>query len=339
MRWSRISLGLALVALSACGGESDEARARREALKALFDSEVSPKEVVAEVNGREIGVSSLVRAVERERGGKDRRAVLDELIVAEVLSDEALAQGHGDSDDIQYLRKQLVVQRLLEQEVEEKGRPSGIPADEVAAYYKANRMLYWSPELRSADHLLVKPSASKWDTSKGVEIPEEVFKACEALAAQIREEIVALGLPARTVQDFEAIAGRWSGRLPADVELHFETLPMFPRREVGKSGEVGWRPTMVEAFADEAFRIGVGELSRPTRTIFGVHILSVTAIEVESEIPLSEAEPGIREFLAERKREKLARIFVEKQVAEARSRIGVNPDLLEKLERKEGESP
>lgn len=328
------ALGLvAVVALTGCGQEQDqEAQGRRAIIGELLEQGgQTTGPVVATVNGASIPARVLRRSVEQAQGTRTRQELLDDLILAQLQGDKALAEGFGDSQEIQNLHAQLMVQRLLEEAVERRAAPEAIPAAEVKAYYDENYFLYKDPEMRAADHLLIKPSSKKWDPrGDPAAVPAEVRRKAHELAASIRAEITAEGLPATRAPELEVIARRWEGRVPEDLEVIVEQLPPFPRREFGKQGEPGFRVTVVEPFADAAFSLAVGVLSEPVDTDFGTHLLVVNTILPATEIPLSEAEPGIRELLALRRRMVLSAALVEELTSKAQ--IAWDTSLLEKLQ-------
>lgn len=297
-------------------------------LQEALASSGAPTQVVATVDGRPVSLQSLSAQVEALAGEQSRQEVLSDLILAEALYERALDEGYGDDPEVQHLFKRLMVQRLLEEHVEKVASPESAPEQEVRVYYKENEVLYFNPELRGAFHMLVKPNSERWDVRKE-KAPAEIFTMAREYAVKIREDITAQGNVINEPSDFEAVAERWEGKVPPELELLVERLPLFPRRSVGEPGQPGYLGTMVEPFADAAFEMSKGQLSDVVETEFGAHIIKLALIRPEERVSLEEADSGIRSFLAERKRRVLIRLLLNELMKGAQ--VAIDDSLLERL--------
>ncbi|MEA2058966.1 MAG: SurA N-terminal domain-containing protein [Thermodesulfobacteriota bacterium] len=137
-----------------------------------------------------------------------------------------------------------------------------IPPGKIKAYYEDNKDEFKTPEKVEARHILIKTSENA---------DQETSDAAEAKALEIYEK-------AGENEDFAALAEKFSEG---------------PSRENG--GYLGSfaREDMVKPFADKAFSMEPGEISKPVRTRFGFHIIKVEARHEASEKSFDEAKPGI----------------------------------------------
>ncbi len=292
------AIAISAVLLSACGGDTAPVPAQVADLGAILQSAPSPPgEAAIRVNGRTIPLGLIDRQV---RAGRDKQVVVDELVNAELFYDRAMSMDYLADDAVREEHKRLMVQRLLQREVEERHPTAGIDASRVKGYYDANLHLYYTPELRAADHLLVKPSGARWDPQKNWDsVPKAVFQQCADWSARIHEDVVSRREKPTGAADLQAIADRWKPQLPADLEVIVESLPGSPKRAFGKPGEPGFMNAMVPSFSDAMFALArPGVLSEPVTTMFGTHLLVVTRIRPEDRVPLKTADAGIREYLA-----------------------------------------
>ena len=106
-------------------------------------------EIVAVVGADKIPARMLEKAI-RSNPKSDKSELLDELIVGSVLYEEAEAGGFAAGPEMKVLRKQLMVQRMLEDQVEIPAAPEDISEEKVRAYFDANRYLYEAPDAHGA---------------------------------------------------------------------------------------------------------------------------------------------------------------------------------------------
>jgi hypothetical protein len=289
---------IAALLLSGCADDgTDGSGVDLDIAKALRSAPVPKGPAVIVVDGRSIPLAVVERQV---LAGRPKAQVVEELVQAELFYERALSMDYAADDAVVEEHKRLMVQRLLAREVEAKNPPSGIAPARVRKYYSDNNHLYFTPELRAANHLLVKPSAKKWDTGKNWDqIPPALFKQCDLWSERIRQDITERGETPVRAAELQVIADRWSARLPADLDVIVEQLPGSPKRPFREPGQMGYLNAMVPEFADAMFALAQpGTLSQPVRTSFGSHLLVVTKIRPEDKVPLTAAEPGIRELLA-----------------------------------------
>ncbi len=152
--------------------------------------------------------------------------------------DHPLAQQYSDADLRFAMDWRLSWRRYCEAELTDAA---------IAAYSKKHRRQFDGTELR-VSHIL-------FSLSKNAD--ENAVRETIERAAKLRERIV-------------------SGEISfADAARQFSDAPS--KTDGGSIGEITRRGEQHEAFAAVAFALAVGEISRPTRTPHGIHIIQCTA--------------------------------------------------------------
>ncbi len=137
---------------------------------------------------------------------------------------------------------------------------------DIKAYYEENLKQYQVPEKVEARHILIQ-------------IPEG---ADEAGVETARKEAEAIYAKAAGGDDFAELAKQFS---------------QGPTKESG--GYLGSfsRDTMVKPFADAAFAMAPGDISKPVRSSFGWHVIKVEAKSPASTTPIESVTTDIRKKL------------------------------------------
>lgn len=244
-----------------------------------------------------------------------RKSIIDRLIWAEVLRQEAAKLGvsvdpkaideriakqrEGIKDWEKHLERrgeteaslrELAEIELLEKAILEKLGRLTVTDAEIAEEYEKVKQHYKSDKPRvRASHILIpigpkdrlRPQPGKAPPPEPTEEEKKKWEA-EALAKakEIYEKATAPGA------DFAALAKEYSEG------------PSGP-----KGGDLGifTKDRMVEEFAEAAFSLKVGEISKPVKTKFGYHIIKVTGKWPAGTLPLSALEDQIRKRLEQRK--------------------------------------
>jgi parvulin-like peptidyl-prolyl isomerase len=142
-----------------------------------------------------------------------------------------------------------------------------VSAADVAAHYQAHITEYVQPERAEADMLYFP--VSPYATTAEVE------------AAQVTAATA---------------AARWRAEKPRD-ELAFARSAGGQYRGMGEVH----RGAAIEALDAQIFKLKSGEISAPVRTIYGWHVLRVTAVKPARQLPLDEAAAGIRAKLVQQR--------------------------------------
>ncbi len=282
---------------------------------------VNPQRVVARVNGAAITEADVQDEMEAlypsntahgglrpERLKEIRSKALDELIVRELAYQQAtktgsavpakevraefdrLRQGYGAErfdrslqesgltrqQYLKRLERRMTLERMMRSKVVE---PSRLGPAALRAYYDRNRKKFERPERVHTRLILVglEPQAK----------PEEERKAKEKIERIYRE--------LKAGKDFAALARE-----------HSEDFYRM------KGGDVGWmhRGTMDPEFEELAFKLPVGEVSRPFRTPYGYNLLKVEAREPARLMTFEEVRDKLKQELEEKRFEEIRDAWV-----------------------------
>ena len=163
------------------------------------------------------------------------------------------------------------------------------PTDmEIEDFYRLHEENYKEPEKVRARHILFR-------------IPPKA-KTSDIQAIQKRADMV-LGL-ARKGEDFAELARKYSEDSTA-----------------AKGGDLGYftREDMVKPFSDSAFSLEKGEISDLVRTRFGLHIIKIEDIKVESIKPLVEVKESVIQSVKQEQAREIARQRAESFIDLSRS--------------------
>jgi len=245
---------------------------------ALLEAEQTPAMVDAEsVEMREVVLRRLIEQrlmlQEAKRAGVAIRSEeilerLDELRGRFASEEEfrgSLAQASLSEEQLkEKTREQLLVQRLIDQQVRSK---ITVSPQEVARELATHPELSRPGDRVRASHLLIRVNASRSED------------AARALITQIHERL-------RAGEEFAALAKRYSED---------------PHRDEG--GAMGWigQGELLPELDAVLFRLSVGEISLPIQTRLGFHILRLDERRDASSLSLTEANRSISQQLYQAK--------------------------------------
>ncbi len=180
---------------------------------------------------------------------------------------KALADFYGANKE-KYKSKAELTVKYLEFAVNDYTDRVSISDDDVKAYYEENLDNYKVPEKVEARHILIR-------------VPQD---ADEATVEAARKEAETIHAKALGGEDFSALAKSFS---------------QGPTKENGGYLGTFAKDAMVKPFADAAFLLAPGEISKPVRTQFGWHVIKVEAKLAASTTALDQVAAEIRNTLAE----------------------------------------
>jgi peptidyl-prolyl cis-trans isomerase C len=166
MPWKRTTIiAFAVVAL-ACSKQSEEESSDSEWPKHGL-SEEQANEVLVKVGDRTITVGELADRLAsqspylqaRFESPERRREFLDNLVRYELLDYEAKRRGYADDPEVVHARRNIMIQELIKQEVDEPLESKGISDEEVQAAYDANPTEFDRPAQVRASHIFIKDPA------------------------------------------------------------------------------------------------------------------------------------------------------------------------------------
>lgn len=268
------------------------ARVAADAKVAAADAETARRaQVVAKFEGGTITLGELEDAIVRQSPfmrkryleAPARKDLLDRLVRFELLALEAERRGYGANPTVVQSLKETMVQRLLEQEVDDVVNDASIPAEDVARHYEQNRAEFVRPAMRRAAHVLV-----------GTE------EAAKAMLAKARDA---------DLREFRELARRES--IDEASNVRGGDLGYFDVEGVVAGADAASLPAPI---AKAAFALAhVGDVvPDPIRIEGGFSILKLTGERAASERSLAAAEPTIRARLARDRRREASQAFIEK---------------------------
>lgn len=218
---------------------------------------------------------NLAKAYARENGievsGEEVQAEVDQ--TKEQVGQQAEAVGQDLSPEEAFqealnqfgyteddFREEVRTGLLLEKVREDAVGGEGPSEEEVEEFYEENRETRFTiPERRCISHILFSPDE-------------------EEEAEEVKEELDNGG-------DFEELA-RENSQDPGSAE---------------QGGDLGCNPEggFVPEFDEAAFDAEEGDIVGPVETEFGFHVIEVTEIQEEEEVPFEEAAPEIEEQLSQ----------------------------------------
>jgi peptidyl-prolyl cis-trans isomerase C len=285
-----------------------------------------PDGPVAIVGGEEIGRDAFMaiydlklqkyrdrdRKIPRSADRRYRKSITERLIYQRVLDKEAAALGvvydeaelrereenqkKGIKDWDKHLRRrgeseaslrEMYIAELREKAILEKlGKLAVTPAEIDEEYEKVKPNYKQDKERIKASHILIPvgPAERPAPGEAAPEPTEQQKKEWEAAAKAKADEVYAL--VSKPGADFNAIAAQYSEGPSAR-----------------KGGDLGifHAERMVPEFSDAAFKLGVGEISKPVKTKFGFHVIRVEGKFPPGDLPKEALADQIHERLEARK--------------------------------------
>jgi peptidyl-prolyl cis-trans isomerase C len=289
-RWKNLVSAAAACSLAAgltigCGGEE------------------RPENILARVDGDSVTVDDFRREWANQPPpppGAPPESVeqfLDDMIAERLFLAEArrrkIDRDEELREEVERYREQLMVEKLLSQEVLAVSPPS---PTEVEEFWTANREFFAVPELTRLSHILIRPGED--------ESEEETVERCREIRARLEAG-----------EDFAELAEEFSQGSSAI-----------------RGGDLGYfrEDQIIPEFRSAAGELELGEISDPVRTEYGYHLLTVTDLKPPREKTLEESrEEVIAVLLAEKRK---ARFETVRAALADSAEIRKNRDLIERLQ-------
>ena len=206
---------------------------------------------------------------------------------------KALLEARGTNYDqwkeqMQFPRR-MAYQRLIEAQFE--GRVN-IAEEDAQKYYSENTKQFEQPEQVRVSHILIRP-----DTADPNADPNDAKAEAKAKAQNLLEQI-------RAGADFAELAKATGG---------YPSAPKGGDIGFGQKSDMasGRRGSWVQPFEKAAFALEVGQVSDVVETTFGYHIIKVTDHKNAGVTTFEEVKDDLINMLEERKKNELARQYVE----------------------------
>jgi parvulin-like peptidyl-prolyl isomerase len=201
--------------------------------------------------------------------GGDQAALETELAAANLTLDQLK----------QEYREYLLTKKVYDEVTKDVPAASD---EEISAYYDAGKESYYTPESRTVRHILVMPGQKAADattttTTAGeatttTTLSEAEWAAALAKANEVRAKLVAGG-------DWKALAAEYSG-------------DPYSKDKGGELGSIT-AGEYVPEFEDAVFSQAVDEISQPIKTVYGYHVIQVTAITAAVQQTLADVKDSI----------------------------------------------
>ncbi len=257
--------------------------------------------VVARVDGREVFARDVASLAARQ--GLSFVEALDREVERLLLLEEAYRRGYAERADVQRVGRQVAVQRLLHEEVEQRVR--GVPEEAVRASFERRKASWARPEERFVAHVTFKPDPQGEASDAGVTSDagaprgtagEEGWERARLRAEALFEEVRSAPDPSEAlVRGWD----RWRRRL-GDQWVRFERMPPVHRSD-----------RLLPEFLDAVFALQrPGLVPRLVRTLYGWHVIVVERIRPARSARYEEAAETLRrELLVQLRKERLASLL------------------------------
>lgn len=168
---------------------------------------------------------------------------------------------------------------------------TSVPAEQVTAYYEANKTSYYVEPSREIRHILIVAGATS--TASTTTTQGSGTTAAPATAAVTEADWAKALNTAKEVRRKLVSGGDWA-KLASEYSDDFAT-----KDKGGVMGLITQGQT-TKAFEDAAFALGLNEISQPVRTVYGYEIIQATAVTKGGQQTLDEVKSQIEsQLLAE----------------------------------------
>ena len=223
-------------------------------------------EIIATVttaNGTRLAImaSDLKTAIGAAPKGRAVEEILTLLIEFTILNAEAQEKGYDEHPRARDELMRAATRHFITDDFEVTHRVETLPKNYVDQATQKNMTLFRHPELRRADHLLIKPKGTE-----NAPITEEQAKALRGYAARAKDDFKRAQISdARSLKAQLDSVNSW---LPEGYEAIFESLGRFSRRG-----------PYVDSFSEPCFAVNEpSKLIGPVRTPFGFHFIWVAEV-------------------------------------------------------------
>ncbi len=217
----------------------------------------------------------------------ERKQFVENMARFELLSAEAVKRGLQNDPEVVHQAKTVMVQKLLQQEFDEK--PTPVSEEEVAAFYEKNRGDYVKPEMVRLSHVFVGAAEGSSEREAKRKAAEKVLADAQALQAL----------------DFNGF-----GKLAAEQSEDERTKPLRGDMRYLTMEDLGAQYGQEVAKA-AAELVQVGQLSQVVETKDGFHVLKLQARQAALNLGVEQVKAQIQRRLIQEKRAENFNKFVD----------------------------
>lgn len=241
------------------------------------------------------GQSPYLRA--RYNSPERRREFLDNMVRFELLSVEADKRGFDKSDDVARIRKQMMVQQMMQELFDKQGvKLSDITDDEIKSYYENNKPEFQKPPQVRASQIQLKDKATAEKVLKEIKAKPADMELFRKLATQYNQD-------------------------PATKDSYGD-LHFFSAEKDDTEGPEAPRPAAVRKAAFSLEKVG-DVYPEVVQSEAGFHVVKLTGKRDAMNRSLDDARRLIQNRLWREKREQA----IEKFVADLRAKANVKENL------------
>jgi len=271
-------------------------------------------EVLASVNGINIYMDEYKKRMEKQSPYiraryntiEKRKEFLESMVRFELLAQAAIDKGLDKDPDVIRAAKQVMTQKLMQVEFEEKTKREDIPEEQMRTYYDEHKSEYNKAAMRRASHILISIPA---DANK------TLVKAAQKKANKIFKEAKA---SKNNPNSFRKLAKEYSE--DKATKTHGGDVGYFARTEDGGS--------RLKEFSDAVFKMGkINDISGPIRTKLGFHIVRLTGKRDKIERSYEQVRTQIQHRLFKENRTKMFDDFISQ--LNKKAKININEKLLD----------
>lgn len=223
----------------------------------------------------------------RFQSADERKQFVENMARFELLAAEAVKRGLQNDPEVVHQAKTVMVQKLLQQEFDEKPMP--VSDEEVAAFYDKNKGDYVKPEMVRLSHVFVSAPEGSAEREAKRKAAEKVLADAQALQAL----------------DFNGF-----GRLAADHSEDERTKPLRGDMRYLTFEDLG--KDYGQPVADAAAGLQqVGQLSGVVETKDGFHVLKLQARQAALNLGVEQVKAQIQRRLIQEKRANAFNTFVD----------------------------
>ncbi|MDQ7031833.1 MAG: SurA N-terminal domain-containing protein [Desulfonauticus sp.] len=181
---------------------------------------------------------------------------------------------------------------------------------EIQAYYNQNKNQFMSPEKIKIAYLELTPQKLAYLETVSPKEIEEYYTSHKNNFFQperVKARHILIRLPQNATQEEVQKAEKIIAKIQKELKKGVKFSELAKKYSEGPSklngGELGWfsKKDVVPSFAKAAFALKVGEVSKPVRTPFGLHLILVEDKKPAGIAPLAEVKDKIKTTIAQSK--------------------------------------
>lgn len=203
-------------------------------------------------------------------------------------------------------RESLLLQKAYDEVTKDV---TTVPDADISAYYDAHKTDYFTDETRTARHILISPTAdrpttttsSTTSTTAGTDTTSASDSTTTSSLSTTTTEAATDAEWAAALTKAEKVRAELAGGADWTKEAAQFSSDTGTKDTGGDLGTVS-KGEMVAEFEASVFSMKVDEISQPVKTIYGYHVIQLTAITAAKQYALDEVKSEINTKLANTKK-------------------------------------